>query len=153
MSESASEPIAKRLRSSTGSSRSSGGVPSSDVHASPPLLPPSLPASGLTPRWLTPTAWNKWTQLKQLSQELYGLTEEEHDALKQTHPEMWHQTFRVASRHRAHQEAGNVDRRSDLIEPKFQGKPPAEIDEMRRVLHDQGAQLELDLEPPCCTLT
>ena len=132
------EPIAKRLRSSSGSSRSQGhgSVPTVGLHSSPspPLLTPEA-STGLTPHWLTPTAWNEFVLLKSLSQSLYGLSEEEHDGLKRTHPDMWHQTFRVASRHRTHHGL-NADHLDEVR--AFEAMPPAEVDEMRHLMNDQA---------------
>ena len=132
------EPIAKRLRSSYGSSRSQGhgSVPPAELHSSPspPLLTPEA-STGLTPHWLTPTAWNEFVLLKSLSQSLYGLSEEEHDGLKRTHPDMWHQTFRVASRHRTHHGL-SADHLDEVRAVEVM--PPAEVDEMRQLMHDQA---------------
>ena len=136
------EPVAmrlrSRLRSSNGSSCSQGqgSVPPAELHSSlspPPLTPEA--STGLTPHWLTPTAWNEFVLLKSLSQSLYGLSEEEHDELKRTHPEMWHQTFRVASRHRTHHGL-NADHLDEVR--AFEAMPPAEVDEMRHLMHDQA---------------
>ena len=132
------EPIAKRLRSSYGSSRSQGhgSVPPEELHSSPspPLLTPEA-STGLTPHWLTPTAWNEFVLLKSLSQSLYGLSEEEHDGLKRTHPDMWHQTFRVALRHRTHHGL-SADHLDEVRAVEVM--PPAEVDEMRQLMHDQA---------------